>query len=163
MKGGGKVEEFEKIYNENAKKVYCYLLSLCRNEFLAQELTSETFCKAIMKINSFRGDCDISVWLCQIAKNLYYDHCRKEKKKDNSFTETETDFILTIDDKEQTKEIMMHLHSLDEPYKEVFMLHVFAEIELKEISKLFSKSESWARVTFYRAKEQIIKKLREGN
>lgn len=157
------MDEFEKIYNENVKKVYCYLLSLCRNEFLAQELTSETFCKAIMKINSFRGDCDISVWLCQIAKNLYYSHCRKEKKQDNSLIESEIDFVLTIDDKEQTKEIMTHLHSLDEPYKEVFMLHIFAEIELKEISKLFDKSESWARVTFYRAKEKIIQKLREGN
>ena len=157
------MEEFEKIYKENSKKVYCYLLSLCRNEFLAQELTSETFCKAIMKINSFRGGCDISVWLCQIAKNLYYSHCRKEKKHDKAFPETENDFVLTIDDKEQTKEIMMHLHTLDEPYKEVFMLHVFAEIELKEISRLFDKSESWARVTFYRAKEQIVRKLREGN
>lgn len=157
------MNEFEQIYKENAKKVYGYLLSLCRNEFLAQELTSETFCKAIIKIDSFRGDCDISVWLCQIAKHLYYSYCRKEKKRDNSFPESENDFVLTIDDKEQTKEIMLHLHSLDDPYKEVFMLHVFAEIELKEISKLFDKSESWARVTFYRAKEQIIRKLREGN
>lgn len=156
------MDGFEQIYSENSAKVYRYLLALCRDEFLAQELTSETFLRAIIKIDSFRGDCDVSVWLCQIAKNLFYSHCRKEKRKRSEVCNSdESDFVLKIDDREQSAAIMKYVHELSEPYKEVFLLHVFAQIELKDISVLFQKSESWARVTFYRAKARIIEKLRE--
>lgn len=156
------MDEFERIYNEHSNKVYRYLLALCRDDFLAQELTSETFFRAMIKIDSFRGDCDISVWLCQIAKNLFYSHCRNEKRRNKEIHFVQdADITLKIDDKEQSALIMKYLHELCDPYKEVFMLHVFAEIELKDISLLFGKSESWARVTFYRAKAQIIEKLKE--
>ena len=94
--------DFQEVYNLYFRDVYRFALSLCRNESIAEEITQETFYKALEKLDSFDGKCKVSVWLCQIAKNLYYSHCRKEKKQDNSLIESGIDFVLTIDDKEQT-------------------------------------------------------------
>ena len=71
MKGGGSVTEFEKIYRTYFNDVFLYIRRLSNNEQIAEEITSETFYKAMRSIDSFRGDCDIRVWLCQIAKNSY--------------------------------------------------------------------------------------------
>lgn len=160
------MEHFRDIYEANVNEVYRFLLSLCRDEHLAEELTQETFVRAIDKIDSFRGDCKISVWLCQIGKHLFYRQYEKSKRtvdlEDGDVdrlarTESpEGDLLLTA----ESSEILRHLHTLEEPYKEVFMLHVFGEVSLKEISSLFGKSDSWARVTFYRAKAAIISRLK---
>ena len=160
------MEHFRDIYEANANEVYRFLLSLCRDEHLAEELTQETFVRAIDRIDSFRGDCKISVWLCQIGKHLFYRQYEKSKRtvdlEDGDVDRLarvespEGDFLLTA----ESSEILRHLHTLEDPYKEVFMLHVFGEVSLKEISALFGKSDSWARVTFYRAKAAIISKLK---
>ncbi len=156
---------FREIYEANVNEVYRFLLSLCRDEHMAEELTQETFVRAIEKIDGFRGDCKISVWLCQIGKHLFYRQYNKnrnraeleEAQNEAAVTESpEGDYLL----KAETAEILKHLHRLEEPYKEVFMLHIFGEVPLKEISLLFGKSDSWARVTFYRAKAAIIRKLK---
>ena len=62
-------------------------------------------------------------------------------------------------DRLQALELHSIIHRLDEPYKEVFTLRVFAELKFSEIGKIFGKSENWARVTFFRAKEKIINLL----
>ena len=160
------MERFREIYEANVNEVYRFLLSLCRDEHMAEELTQETFVRAIDHIDSFRGDCKISVWLCQIGKHLFYRQYKKGRitegldeeqlDREASRPSPESDVLL----KAESNEILKHLHTLEEPYKEVFMLHVFGEISLKEISLLFGKSDSWARVTFYRAKATIISKLK---
>lgn len=160
------MEHFRQIYEANVNEVYRFLLSLCRDEQMAEELTQETFVRAIDSIDNFRGDCKISVWLCQIGKHLFY----RQYKKNRTTVELDADQIdrVTFDDspegailsRAESSEILRHLHTLDEPYKEVFMLHIFGEISLKEISLLFGKSDSWARVTFYRAKAAIISKMK---
>lgn len=160
------MEHFREIYESNVKEVYGFLLSLCRDEALAEDLTQETFVRAIDKIDTFRGDCKISVWLCQIGKNLFY----KQYKKNRSTVEMEEETIdRLLNDtsmegdilqKQESSEILKHLHSLEDPFKEVFMLHTFGEVSLKDISLLFGKSDSWARVTYYRAKTMIINKMR---
>ena len=119
-----------------------------------------------MNFNSFRGDCKLSVWLCQIAKNLYYEWYNKNKKivpLDETFNpyEDEKDISIDFADKETAWQILQQLHTLDEPYKEVFMLHALGDVSLKDISQLFKKSDSWARVIYYRAKNMIIAKLKE--
>ena len=159
--------DFEKIYTENSDFIYKYLLKLCGNSSIAEELTQETFFRAYMNFKSLKNEAKASVWLCQIAKNEYYQHLRKhnEQKKHNAFEEseeTEADFNIEsfFEKKELTEKAFSCLHELEEPYKEVFMLSVFGQLSLKEISKLFGKSESWARVTFYRAKQKLTERIK---
>ncbi len=158
--------DFEKIYQEHGKTVYSFLFSLSHDEHLSEELTQETMFRAIMNFSSFRGDCKLSVWLCQIAKNLYYEWYNKNKKTiplDETFLPYGDGKDIAIDfaDKETAWQILQQLHTLDDPYKEVFMLHALGDVSLKEISRLFQKSDSWARVIYYRAKNMIIAKLKE--
>ena len=160
------MDDFEKIYQEHGKTIYSFLFSLSHNEHLSEELTQETMFRAILNYSSFRGDCKLSVWLCQIAKNLYYEWYNKNKKSlslDETFVSYEDakDFSLDLADKETAQDILQQLHTLDEPYKEVFMLHALGDVSLKDISRLFQKSDSWARVIYYRAKNMIIAKLKE--
>lgn len=160
------MEGFRDIYQKNVNEVYRFLLSLCRDESLAEELTQETFLKALSNIESFRGDCKMSVWLCQIAKNLFYKQYRKNRRTADLDPEefeqipAESNPEKDILQQQESSEIIRHLHNLEDPYKEVFMLHIFGEIPLKEISILFGRSDSWARVTFYRAKAMIISSMK---
>lgn len=160
------MEDFEKIFQEHGEIVYSFLFSLSHDEHLSEELTQETMFRAIMNSSSFRGDCKLSVWLCQIAKNLYYEWYNKNKKTiplDETFIpyEDEKDIVLDIADRGTAWQILQQLHTMDDPYKEVFMLHALGDVSLKDISRLFKKSDSWARVIYYRAKNMIIAKLKE--
>lgn len=159
--------DIDALYREYGKTVYFFLLSLSHDEGLSEELTQETMFRAIMNIGSFRGDSKITVWLCQIAKNLYYEHQKKSKRTvpiDEAVEQLDTghDIASELENKETAQQILQHLHELDEPYKEVFMLHALGDVPLTQISKLFGKSDSWARVTYYRAKAMITDKLKEG-
>lgn len=149
--------DFEVIYSQYFADVYKYALSLCRNETLAEEITQETFFKALKSIDKFKGDCKIRVWLCQITKNTYFSLCQKNKHiTDESHEENEGECIeQKLINSETVWEIHKTLHFLDEPYKEVFSLRVFGELSFLQISELFSKTESWARVTFHRAKIKL--------
>ena len=148
------MNDFGEIYNLYMKDVYKYILALSRNPDVAEEITQETFFKALKNIDRFNGECKISVWLCQIAKNTYYSYCAKEKRRlehTGDFEQTfsiEEDFIR----KDIALELYKKLHALPEPYKEVFSLRVFGELSYSDIAEIFGKSESWARVTYYRAK-----------
>lgn len=151
---------FEEIYQTYFKDVFCYLRGLTANEVLAEELTSETFFKAMNAIETFRGDCDARVWLCQIAKNTYYSYLKRQKK--NVLSENGSEDLISKEnieqlliDKESAFLIHQRLHELKEPYKEVFSLRVFGELSFKQIAMLFGKNENWACVTFHRAKEMI--------
>ena len=154
-------DSYEKIYKQYFLKVYLYILTISNDEHIAEEITQETFFKALEKIESFNGDCKIYTWLCQIAKNTLYDFYKKEKKKVsiNDYSDNLTcylDFEIEFEKKEQAKEMHFLLHKLEEPYKEVFTLRVFAELSFKEIGELFRKSDGWARVVFYRAKNKLM-------
>ena len=156
--------DFEKIYTENTDFIYKYLLKLCGNSSVAEELTQETFFRAYMNFKNLRNKSKAPVWLCQIAKNTYFAWYN-EQKKQSSFDESDDvkdDFRIEsfFEKKELTEKAFECLHSLEEPYKEVFMLSVFGQLSLKEISRLFGKSESWARVTFYRAKQKLAERMR---
>lgn len=159
------MRDFEKIYAESGKVIYYYLLSLSGDPAVAEELTQETMLRAMLSIHTFRGDCKITVWLCQIAKNLYFDHQKRAKRTlamDNKPTPDPSDLTERLEDRETAAHILGHLHELPEPYKEVFTLHALGDIPLNRISKIFGKSDSWARVTYYRAKAMILTKLKEG-
>ncbi len=152
------MKDFEKIYSEYYDIVFRYVLSLCREESLAEEITQEAFFKALKSIDSFRGECKLNVWLCQIAKNTFYTEAKRRKRQTDDPPEeiSSTDSIeQRLYDKEAALQIHTLLHTLDEPYKEVFWMRTFGELSFRDIGVLFGKTESWARVTYHRAKMKI--------
>lgn len=152
------MKDFEKIYSQYYDTVSQYVLSLCRDEALAEEITQKSFFKALKSIDSFRGECKLSVWLCRIAKNTFYTAAKQMRRQTDYPPETiasDESIEQKIYDKDTALEIHKLLHSLDEPYKEVFWMRVFGELSFKEISSLFGKTESWARVTYHRARMKI--------
>ena len=162
--------EFEKIYETYFNDVFLYIRRLSGNEHVAEEITSETFFRAMRSIDSFRGDCDIRVWLCQIAKNCYYNYEKKHKRIkniDEAYFGRLTDGKETPDEamarNEDAHQIRKILHTLKEPYKEVFTWRVFAELSFQEIGQIFKKSENWACVTYHRARNMIKQKMEEND
>lgn len=156
----------EELYRTYFDIVYRYIRSISQDGSLAEEVTQETFFKALEKIDQFRGDCDVRVWLCQIAKNTLYDHLKKQKKQllgDEKLEKAESAGGELLEEKlaqrSQAMEIHKVLHRLSEPYKEVFSLRVFGELSFGTISSLFGKSESWARVNYHRACKKIREEL----
>ncbi len=162
MKGGENVADFEKIYSENSDFIFKYLMKLCGNASLAEELTQETFFRAYMNFSGLRDENKASSWLCQIARNTYFAWYNEHKKLSDIDEETSdtSDIESVFERKELTEKAFACLHKLEEPYKEVFMLSVFGQLSLTDISRLFGKSESWARVTFYRAKQKLNEMMR---
>ena len=156
----------EELYRTYFDIVYRYIRSISQDGSLAEEVTQEAFFKALKKADQFRGDCDVRVWLCQIAKNTLYDHLKKQKKQllgDERLEEAESAGGELLEEKlaqrSQAMEIHKVLHRLSEPYKEVFSLRTFGELTFREIGMLFGKSENWARVTYYRARVKIREEL----
>lgn len=148
--------DFEAVYRQYFADVYKYVLALSRDEAAAEEVTQETFFKALTAIDSFRGDCQLRVWLCQIARNQYLTLCRERKR----FGETEEEpgdggIEDGFADREAAKKLHRLLHDLSEPYKEVFSLRTFGELPFVQIGELFGKTESWARVTYFRARQKL--------
>lgn len=156
--------EFEKLFDENRELVFKYLLKMTRDASLSEELTQETFFRAYMNYSSIRNKEKTSVWLCQIAKNTYFAWYNEQKKKepiDNLEAVSDGENLEdALVQKELSQKSLLCLHELEEPYKEVFMLSVFGGFSLKDISSVFGKSESWARVTFYRAKQKLLERMR---
>lgn len=154
--------EFQEVYELYFKDVYKYALALCRDEHMAEEVTQETFFKALKNIDSFRGQCKLYVWLCQIAKNTYFSMRAKEKNRTGETRADAAEGSLeeALLRSESAFEIHRALHKLEEPYKEVFSLRVFGELPFRQIGQLFGKTESWARVTYHRARRMIKEELK---
>ena len=157
---------FSDIYTLYFEDVYKYLLALCHDEELAEELAQDTFFKAMKSYENFRGDCKITTWLCQIAKHSFFLY-EKHRKRNIDLNSVENEIVDTnsieilLGQREQAFGIHKLLHNLPEPYKEVFSLRVLGELSYQDIAKLFGKTESWARVTFHRAKLKIIEQVKE--
>lgn len=161
------MEDFVAIYVQHFDGVYKYVFSLCRNGTMAEEITQETFYRAMEHIDKFEGKCKLYVWLCQIAKNTFLTYAKKQKRH---VSETDIDLSKQIEpsfeneilDKETVWKLHKLLHELSDPYKEVFSLRVFGELPFSQIGELFGKSDSWARLIFYRAKKELRRNLDEN-
>ena len=155
--------DFEMVFRDNNQFVFRFLMKLCGDVSLAEELTQETFFRAYMNISALRNEEKVAVWLCQIAKNTYFAWFNEQKRKQPIsqpiFTDSTPDIAELFEEKELAGRAFSVLNALEEPYKEVFMLSVFGGLSLKDISAMFGKSESWARVTYYRAKQKIMEGL----
>lgn len=161
------LSDFEVLYRTHAKTIYYYLMSLCHDESLSEELAQETMFRAVMNISSLRDDTKALAWLCQIAKNLYFEHFKKRKRlvslddSPGSTLAQQEDVAAGLEKKDAAGRILAIAISLEEPYREVFLMHAISDLPLKDISQRFGKSESWARVTYYRAKAKIISQMED--
>lgn len=161
---GLKDMSFEEIYEAYFTRVYRYALRLCDGDAHgAEELTSDTFFKAMKALDGFRGECDIFSWLCGIAKNSRLSAVRGEKPSEpldeaEGETAREAPFPEMLEDAETAMLLHERLHALEEPYKEVFTLRVFGELSFKQIAHIFGKTENWACVTYHRARNKLREK-----
>ncbi len=156
------VEDFDRIYAAYFSDVYQFVLRLCQNPALAEEITQETFFRALKNIDRFKGDCKLSTWLCTIAKNTFFHQIRKNKRQADVPLEiigSDENIEERFADRQTAYAVHEALHKLKEPYKEVFWLRTFGELPFAQIAALFGKTESWARVTYYRAKILIREEL----
>ncbi len=144
-------------------RVYSYLVTLTKNDDLAQELTQETFYKAFTAKSAFRSESEELTWLCAIGKNLFLDEKRRLARHTELPETQSADIHIESDevDRDLAFRIHMALHRLDEPFREVFELRVFGELSFREIGTIFGKTESWARVTFHRARLKIKERMAE--
>ena len=161
--------DFDRIYSEYFQDVFYYLRSLSSNQEIAEDLTQETFVKAMKGLDRYDGQKDIRAWLFTIAKNSFIDRCRKEKHcskqefQPELFADPAPCFVEKMMDQADAFQIHQILHELSEPYKEVFSLRTFGELSFEQIGKLFGKGAGWARVTYYRAKQKILNRWEELN
>ena len=155
--------DYEKLYNSYYMQVYSYAVALTKNPEQAEEIAQHTFVKALSSKAGYKGKSSELTWLCSIAKNLYYDELRRNQRLsslgENLHISSEVDIEQAVSDSDMAFRIHLVLHKLDEPYKEVFQLRVFGELSFSQIATIFGKTESWARVTYYRAKQKIMEGL----
>ena len=158
-------EKINEMYHTNAAAIYKYLCSLTHDPQLAEELRQETFFQAIKGFEKFRGDCKISVWLCRIAKNLWY----KELEKRSRHKTVELDDTMPSGDSVEFSclhnlekiEVFRLMHNLDTVTREVMYLRLAGDLQFSEIAGIMGKTESWARVMYYRGKQKIMKGMKE--
>ena len=161
----------EQLYQENAKIVYHYLLSLCRDASLAEDLTQETFLRAYQSLERYDASCKLSTWLCQIGKHVYYQYLAKNRREIPSEPEEQpappkTQPEEAVLHKLELMDVLKEMQKLPAQMREVIYLRTSADLSFKEIGEILGRSENWARVNFYRGKEQLGKmrpeKAREG-
>lgn len=156
--------DFDHIYRTNYPLVYKYTLSLCRNAQLAEEITQDTFVKALEHFEQFDRKCRFSVWLCQIAKNTYFSYLRKQKHLVSESLAPQQWTVSPeeiVSDKDTAARLTVSLEKLPEPYREVFSLRVFGDLSFQEIGRIYQKTDSWARLVYYRAKKRIREDINE--
>ncbi|MGN0416018.1 MAG: RNA polymerase sigma factor [Agathobacter sp.] len=156
------MQSMDEIYQTYARTVYKYLLSKIHNEDIAEELTQETFYQAIKSIHRYDGNCKLSTWLCAIAKNQLLAYQRKhpiEEAIDDNENLPGTDVEAEVFSQVRRVEFIKKLHLCPEPFREIIYLRVFGSLSFKEIGEIMGKTENWARVNFYRAKERIKKEI----
>lgn len=162
------MSDLQEIYQLYADDVKRFLICLTANPELSEELTQETFYQAVKSIHRYNGKCKMSVWLCQIAKHLYYDYLKKTKHYqsvnfDNMINEINHDTDESTESQaEKRAEIITlykQINALNSPYCEVFLLRTSADLSYHDIGEIFDKNENWARVTYYRAKIKLMERI----
>lgn len=160
------MQDMEEIYKQYSKTVYKYIFCLSNgNSDLAEEITAETFAVAVERVNEFKGNCKISVWLCQIAKFLWYKELKKKNKIQYEQLENMEDNQKVEDaliEKEEKLQLFKEIQCLDEKTKDVMYLRLMGNLSFIEIAEVMGKTPNWARVTYYRGKQKIKEENKDG-
>ena len=156
-------EAFKKMYETYYMRVYSYAMTLAKKQYIAEEITQETFYKAFTAKSAFRGEANALTWLCAIAKNLFLDEMRRQSKNAEMTSDTNAASHINIEreieDHDASYRIHLALNELDEPYRKVFELRIFGELSFREIGRLCERTENWARVTYHRAKLRLQERM----
>ena len=158
-------ERYAPLYEACYMRVFSYAMTLSGDRSSAEEITQETFFRAFSKQREFRGESDEVTWLCAIAKNLFADEKRRLARFGDipeEMPDTENSVERTAVERDSSFRIHMALHSLEEPYREVFELRVFGELSFSDIGKIFGKTENWARVTYHRARIRLQERMEKS-
>ena len=154
------MDSMEQIYLEHARTVYGFLLTRTGNPDLAEELTQETFYQAVKHVDRYEGKSSVSTWLCGIAKNLWYGYLKKQKNQ-TSLSEAEE---IPVDSAEtelfrgwENLQVLRMIHRLEDPMREVIYLRLIGNLSFAQIGEIMERNENWARVTYYRGKEKVMK------
>ncbi len=157
------MEDIEIYYKRHGRQVYYFLMSMVHNQNLAEELTQETFYQAMKSIKNYRGECKPSVWLCQIAKHVWYHYLEKNKKENSmNIDEIESEILRygSAEDEIIKRQEKVYLYKkiqlLNETMRDVIYLRLASDLSFMEIGEIMGKSETWARVTYYRAKNKLM-------
>lgn len=163
--GGGTLQPFEQVYAQYYSIVFRYMLSLSGDISIAEDITQEAFIKAMSHMDQFDGKCQLYVWICQIAKNTYFSFLRKHEKQMREkhffpqFHDPEEQYL----QKETISRIYSQMKLLPEPYSEVFSLRVLGELSFSQIGSIYGKTDSWARLIFFRAKQKLRENIDESD
>ncbi|MBQ6496277.1 MAG: sigma-70 family RNA polymerase sigma factor [Firmicutes bacterium] len=158
------MQELDRIYQDNFIKVYRYVLSMSGDPHLAEDITQDTFFKAMQRLDSFRGDCSLTTWLCRIARNQYLNQANRKKHLQDITKQHPPESVSAEQEsvqREQTAELLAAIQRLEEPYKEVLSLRMFSELPFREIGTIFGKNDSWARVIYHRARLKVKEELKD--
>lgn len=157
------MEQFEKIYEKYYRKLYLFLLKLSGDPALSEELTQETLYRAFLHIDQYEGRSTLYTWLCEIAKNAWLSEMKKGKRFVEMQGIRESDSGVNVEkeilDRQMREWMRREILNLPEPYKSVCVLRIYAELSYAEIGLEFAKSESWAKVTFFRGKKMLMERM----
>jgi len=152
----------EKFYRENRRIVYGYLLSICADPHLADDLTSETFLKAAERIHTYNPAYKPSTWLCTIGRNLYLNECKRKKAvkltEDTACVMPSPEELLI--QHEQAQQVIRIAESM-QPEQRLVLFMRLQGMRFRDIGLALGKTENWARVTYYRAKAKIIAEMED--
>ena len=151
----------ENLYEEIQPKLYNFFFIKTSSKEVAEDLTQEVFYQAIKSYTSFKGNSSLTTWMFSIAYNILkkyyrknkYDKSLNEKLKFKPNLEESIDYNLLIQD--EKKLLKSAISELDETSREIVILRIYSELTFKEIGKVLTISENYARVSFYRAKAKI--------
>ncbi|MGI5973159.1 MAG: RNA polymerase sigma factor [Oscillospiraceae bacterium] len=158
-------QKAEDIYEQHAKTVYRYLFSLTSEADTAEELTQETFYQALKRMDTYRGESSPQVWLCAIAKRLWFKEL--ERRRRTAFLPEESLAGMAAPDRVEedyeTRENRFALYraiqQLDSDTREVIRLRLAGDFSFRDIGDILGQSEVWARVRFYRGKEALARMM----
>ena len=156
-------EAFEKLYETYYMRVYSYVMTLAKKQYIAEEITQEAFYRAFTTKSTFRGESNALTWLCAIAKNLFLDEMRRQSKNAEAQPDINSsdgvDIQHEVEDHDASYRIHLALNELEEPYRKVFELRIFGELSFREIGSICERTENWARVTYHRAKLKLQERV----
>lgn len=158
------MQDMEKLYHQYFQTVYRYIFCLTQDADSAEEITQEVFYQALKSLRNFRGECKISVWLCQIGKHIWINEHKRKRRYDHRSIDAyiptlaaKEDVEKAVIDRENKAALYAAIQGLDEKTREVMLLRILGEFSFHEIGEMLGKKETWARVTFYRGKQKIMK------
>ena len=155
-------EACERLYEACYMRVFSYVMTITGDRHQAEEITQETFFRALNRLKDFRGESDEVTWLCAIARNLFNDEMRRHGRSGQmpeDMVARDRAVEQTAVERDDSFRVHMALHALEEPYREVFELRVFGELSFRQIGQIFARTENWARVTFHRARAKLKERM----